>query len=185
MMKQLRKIINTQGGFSMIEMLVAIAISGLIIGLIVDVTAQTLVINAADNSRMAAVKQVENAIHWIERDGQMASSKSIDSTATQFPLELRWTGFENGYTHFITYDVNNGELSRHEVVKDISEPENKEVISETETFICDNIVDAGYAFDGKILEVNLTAHVSDYRSATETRTLYVIPRVGKEAEEDD
>jgi prepilin-type N-terminal cleavage/methylation domain-containing protein len=179
MMKKLRKIINAQSGFSMIEMLVAIAIGGLIIALIVDVTAQTLIINAADSSRMGAVKQVENAIHWMERDGQMANSEMItpaDSTVTDFPLVLQWTSFEDGYVHTITYnrEEGSGVLTRDEII----DKGGKEDPVTTQTMICDNVVSASYLFNGKILEVDLTAHVSDYRSATETRTLYVVPRVG-------
>ena len=189
MIKKLFKA-HEQNGFALIEMLMAIAISGLIIAGIVDVTVQTIVINAAHNSRMTAIKQVENAIHWIERDAQMASSKSIepsDSTVTDFPLELSWTHFEDNYTHFITYRVDNGVLLRREVVKDIAEAENEELISDTETMICNNVIaaDSNYAFNAEILEVNLTVTVSGFRSATESRTLYVMPRVNKEVEQDD
>ena len=172
-------IANDQSGFVLIEMLMAIAISALIIVGIVDVTVQTVVVNAADNSQMSAIKQVENAIHWIERDAQMASAKWIfpkDSTVTDFPLYLQWTGFEDNYTYKITYILDNGVLLRQEVIEDIDD-----VISETELFICDNIIDleSNYAFNGEILEVNLKATVGNFRTATESRTLYVIPRVNK------
>jgi hypothetical protein len=161
-------------------MLIAIAISGLIIFGIVDTTIQILVINASDSSQMSAVKQIENAIHWIERDAQMASTEWIypkDSTVTGFPLYLQWTGFEDNYTHKITYVSENGTLTREEVIENIDD----EIISETATSICDNIVetDSNYAFNGEILEVNLMITVSNFRSATESRTLYVIPRVSK------
>jgi prepilin-type N-terminal cleavage/methylation domain-containing protein len=168
---------NDQSGFVLIEMLMAIAISALVLVGIVEITVQTVIVHAADTSQMRAVKQVENAIHWIERDAQMASAKWIspkDSTVTAFPLYLQWTGFEDNYTHKITYVLDSGALRREEVIEDIND-----VISETETFICDNIIESesNYAFDGEILEVNLQATVSDFRSATESRTLYVIPRV--------
>lgn len=172
--------VHDQSAFVLIEMLMAIAISSLIIVGIVEITVQTVAINASDNSQMSAVKQVESAIHWIERDAQMASAKWIspkDSTVTDFPLYLQWTGFEDNYTHKIAYILDNGALLRREIIEDIDD----EVISETETFISDNIitVDSNYAFNGEILEVNLKATVGDYRSATELRTLYVIPRVSK------
>ena len=172
--------VRNQKGFVLIEMLIAIAISGLIIFGIVDTTIQILVINASDSSQMSAVKQIENAIHWIERDAQMASTEWIypkDSTVTSFPLYLQWTGFEDNYTHKITYISENGTLTREEVIENID----NELISETETSICDNIVetDSNYAFNGEILEVNLMTTVSNFRSATESRTLYVIPRVSK------
>ena len=189
MIKRLFKA-HEQSGFVLIEMLMTIAISGLVVASIVEVTVQTVVINAANNSRITAVKQVENAIHWIERDAQMASSKSIepsDSSLTDFPLELSWTHFEDNYTHFITYRLDNGVLLRREEVKDIAEAENEELISDTETMICNNVIaaDSNYAFNGEILEVHLTVTVSGFRSATESRTLYVIPRVSKETEQDD
>ena len=171
--------VKEQSGFVLIEMLMAIAISALILVGIVDITVQTVIVNASDTNQMRAIKQVENAIHWIERDAQMASTKWIspkDSTVTDFPLYLQWTGFEDNYTHKITYMLDNGALLREEIIEDIDD-----VISETETFICDNIIEAesNYAFNGEILEVNLKATVGSFRTATESRTLYVIPRVSK------
>ena len=170
---------DRQSGFVLIEMLIAIAIGGLIIVGIVDVTVQTIIVNASDESQMRVVKQVENAIHWIERDSQMSSREWIfpnDSTITDFPLYLQWTGFEDDFSHKVTYKLDNGTLLREEIVEDI----NGDVISETETFICDNIIEAesSYAFNGEILEVNLKATAGDFRSVTRSRTLYVIPRVG-------
>ena len=89
---------NGQSGFVLIEMLMAIAIGALILVGIVDITVQTIVVNASDENQMRAIKQVENAIHWIERDSQMSSTEWIspkDSTVTNFPLYLQWTGFED------------------------------------------------------------------------------------------
>jgi prepilin-type N-terminal cleavage/methylation domain-containing protein len=170
MIKKLLKA-NDQSGFVLVEMLMAIAITALIIVGIVDITERTFVINAADNSQMSAIKQVENAIHRIERDAQMASANlilSINPTLPNFPLNLQWTSFD-GVTHFVTYTLDNGVLNRTENASG----------NINETFICDNIIaaDSNYTFNGKILEVNLKATVSDFRSATESRTLYVMPRV--------
>lgn len=170
---------NGQSGFVLIEMLMAIAIGALILVGIVDITVQTIVVNASDENQMRAIKQVENAIHWIERDSQMSSTEWIspkDSTVTNFPLYLQWTGFEDSYTHKITYILDNGALLRGEIIEDVDN-----IISETETFICDNIIEAesNYSFNGEILKVNLKATIDEFRSATESRTLYVIPRVNE------
>ena len=67
MIKKLIKA-KDQSGFVMIEVLMAIAISALILVGIVDITVQTVIVNASDTNQMRAIKQVENAIHWIERD---------------------------------------------------------------------------------------------------------------------
>jgi prepilin-type N-terminal cleavage/methylation domain-containing protein len=167
-MKLLRQ--RKKRGFTLLEMLVAIAIGALIVGAIAAVFSQTLTVSTSSSNREEAVKRVENAMHWIDRDGQMASRDLIAQTPP-IPnfLVLTWTTFDND-THVVTYSISNSVLKRSEKINGGA--------AKTTT-IADSIDSTGcsYLFDGKTLIVNLKASVSGFRSATETRTLYVIPRV--------
>ena len=178
MLKKLFPPEGNQKGFTLVELLVAIAITGIISLVIIGVTLQVITVNSADSNRMDAVKQVENALHWINRDAQMAWPSSIlpgDNTTTSFPLFLKWTDYsddpsEENMQYEVTYIINpDGVLERAQTV-------NAGAISYT--YICGNInsTNSNYNFNGEVLTINLTSTVEGLRSATETRTLQVKPR---------
>jgi prepilin-type N-terminal cleavage/methylation domain-containing protein len=178
----IKKLVNNrrQPAFTLVELVVAVAISGIMIAGITTAIVQSITVSAANKTRMEAIKQVENAIHWIERDVQMASSKSIspnNSTVTSFPLSLRWPDFSDDSTHAVSYTIVNGILQRNEVITDMD----GHVISNSSTRIASNVItgNCNYIFDGSILELNIKVDVNGYKPATELRTLYVIPRVAK------
>jgi prepilin-type N-terminal cleavage/methylation domain-containing protein len=102
-----------QRGFTLIELLVALAITGAIAGGISLSIFQTLDYNARGNARMIAVKQVENAIHYISRDVQM--SQIVEPAASPdpdgFPLTLTWVEWDNT-ENVVTYSIVGNELKR-------------------------------------------------------------------------
>ena len=87
---RLGKLNRRQRGFTLIELLVALAITGAISGGITMSIFQTLDYSARSNARMVAIKQVENAIHHISRDVQMAQiiEPAADPDPDGFPLTL-------------------------------------------------------------------------------------------------
>ena len=102
-----------QKGFALIEMAVAVAITGLL-----TVGATTAVFQVSTNitrgnNHMTAVKQVENALHWISRDAQMAQIVEPNGVSG-FPLNLSWILWDNTM-HQVTYALEGGELKRNHV----------------------------------------------------------------------
>ena len=172
MSKQIRKM-SHEGGFSLVEMLIVMAISGLIIAAIFAVITQTISVNAANTSHMEAIKQVENAIHWLDRDSQQAFRNEIviNNPTLNFPLTLTWTKFGTGdkYTVIYTFDEAAGVLQRSQSVNSGTP---------SLTHIANNISSADYSFNGTILEFELTSQVNGFKPASESRVLYVMPRVG-------
>ena len=63
---------KNQRGFTVIELLVAIAISGLITSGLTLTIFQVFSGNARNSSEMIVIRQVQNAGHWISRDTLMA-----------------------------------------------------------------------------------------------------------------
>ena len=116
MFKRLASINRKQRGFTMFELLIALAITGAITGGISMSIFQTLNYNARSNARMVAVKQVENAIHYMNRDVQMAQiiEPEPDPDPDAFPLVLTWVEWENNIENVVTYelDTDTDELKR-------------------------------------------------------------------------
>ncbi len=107
-MSRLKILERSQSGFSLVETAVAVAISGLIGVGLVSANAQVLHMTISSQTRMAAVKQVESAVHWLNRDAQMAQIVEPHGAAG-FPLNLTWTAWDNS-VHQVTYRLADGNL---------------------------------------------------------------------------
>jgi prepilin-type N-terminal cleavage/methylation domain-containing protein len=168
-----------QSGFTLIEMLLAIAITGIIITSISTIVVQTMTSSSTDRNRMQAVKQVENAVHWIDRDAQMANPSGWTNgltPGTTFAdlLHLYWVdGTVNpSQIHDVTYTLNpNGVLQRI----DSETAENTVIANHISVF---NGIYSDPNHDGNyVLTINITSAIEGFRGAQETRTLYVVPRL--------
>jgi len=83
---------KNQKGFTLVELAVALAITGLITGGITMTIFQVFDVNARTSNHMTAVRQVQNAGYWISRDAQMAQSTVI-TEVLGFPSTLTWTEY--------------------------------------------------------------------------------------------
>jgi prepilin-type N-terminal cleavage/methylation domain-containing protein len=106
------KISRDQAGFTLIEILAAVAITGLI-GLGVSIaTGQVLNQTTMNNDYTLASRNALNALYWISHDAVMA--QTIDG-AEGFPqtedLSLYWIGWDNT-EHSANYTLENGVLKR-------------------------------------------------------------------------
>ncbi len=109
---RLKSIHKNQKGFTLIELIVAIAITALIIGVIVMSIFQIFIVNALSSNHMKAVRQVQNAGYWINHDVQMAQSVVTDDGATGFPLNVTWNNEWDGTLNEVTYTLEDSELKR-------------------------------------------------------------------------
>ncbi len=164
-----------QSGFTLIELLVALAITGMIVTGLATSILQIIKINSSSVNRMEAIKQVENALLYINRDAQMAQSVQT-SSGSGFPLVITYHEWDSGSEHTITYSVVtplNGEpkyLQRSETVG----------VNQANTRVIANYVDDSseltkctYDNNLKELTVQLTANTSGFQPAPETRVLTV------------
>ena len=110
MFNKLRRIINGQKGFTLIEVITALAITG-IIGLGAGMATAQILTQAARNSDYTAASQhTMNAIYWISRDAQMSQDVKPNGISG-FPLTLSWTEWDNS-EHQVTYSIEDDMLRR-------------------------------------------------------------------------
>jgi len=84
-------------GFTLVELLIAVSIMFVLSGAAGAVTFQTLKGAARGNGYMSAVRQIENAGHWISRDAQMADGIKTDGLTWPDFLVINWV--ERDYVH--------------------------------------------------------------------------------------
>jgi prepilin-type N-terminal cleavage/methylation domain-containing protein len=85
----LKSLKKNQTGFTLIELVVAMAITGILGVGVFTALFQIRNVNDTDNARMSAVKQVENAVYYINRDAQSAQTITPGGDSG-FPLTLTW-----------------------------------------------------------------------------------------------
>jgi prepilin-type N-terminal cleavage/methylation domain-containing protein len=99
-------------GFTLVEMLISLAIGGLIVGALGTFIVQTLNLTSGGNDRLLVTDDLRTAGGWLTRDGQMADLTS--STAVASTLVLRWTDVYSGAStpYTSTYTVAGSQLIR-------------------------------------------------------------------------
>lgn len=160
---------KNQGGFTLIEVIVAIVITSIVgVGVTMAIS-QVFNVNALSNNRITAVKQLENAIYWLNRDAQMAQIVQPNGDAG-FPLNLSWVEWDNT-THQVSYTLEDSELHRNHSING-SEP----IQNVVATHINSDVDMTNCQFVDGVFTFKVTASVSGFRSINETHIAQVIPR---------
>lgn len=94
---------SNQKGFTLVELVMAMAVTAIIAGAVTTVIYQVFNMNARSSNHMVAVRQVQNAGYWVSHDAQMAQSTNV--TGADF-LVLKWTDWNNGQNQ-VTYTLEN------------------------------------------------------------------------------
>jgi prepilin-type N-terminal cleavage/methylation domain-containing protein len=156
---------KNQRGFTLMEVLIALALAGIIATAATMTTFQVINGSSRTSNQMTAVKQVQNAGCWVSWDVQMA--QTVEPAASPdpdgFPLYLKWTEW-GGTVHEVTYniDIVNKQLKRSSSVNG-GEP----TVTTVAEFIA---ADTNCEFGGGVLTFTVTATVgAGSQEATETR----------------
>lgn len=149
----------------MIELLIALSISGLTIAAATATINQLFLLGSRNENHMIAVRQVQNAGYWLSRDGVMAQVVTPEAFFG-FPLTLSWMEWGGSQNTTITYTLRDNVLTRQQAVGDAS----------STTGIARYVTTAQAEFlnEGeKLLTVTITAQVG---AASETRTYKIKSR---------
>ena len=152
---------RNQPGFTLIEVLVSLAIVGSLGAGAAALITQTFNHNTRANERMAAVQYVENAGYWLTRDGLMAQ-RVTPSAGIGFPLTLGWITWA-GAEFQATYTLTNGVLKRTQTTDGAQTQQN---------MVAQN-VDAGGTscqFANGVLNFNITVTIG---ATSENRTYQI------------
>lgn len=95
---------RNQMGFTLMELLIAIAISGVITGGITMTVFQVVTGNFRASNHMTAVRQVQDAGFSVSRNAQMAQSVTLGASSG-FPLTLSWTDWDTNNVHRVVYTL--------------------------------------------------------------------------------
>jgi prepilin-type N-terminal cleavage/methylation domain-containing protein len=101
-----------QDGFTLVELLISLAIGALIVGVLGTFISQTLNLTGAGNDRLLVTDDLRTAGAWLTQDGQMAHLPS--STAVASTLVLSWTDVYSGASvrYQAIYAVSGNQLQR-------------------------------------------------------------------------
>jgi hypothetical protein len=158
-----------QHGFTLIEVVMVFGVL-LILGVVITMSiAQVFTINGNSTAHLTAVKEVENAVHYLTRDAQMAREVTVPAP-DGFPLVLGWTQWNSDRIE-VTYRIDGNRLIRSHSVNG-SPPVEMVIVAH---------IDAGNTYctvGGRQLVFHISSGITGFKKQTETRSFTVVRRTG-------
>jgi prepilin-type N-terminal cleavage/methylation domain-containing protein len=159
---------NSQKGFTLVEVMMAMAITAVILTVITTALSQVMSISWSGHKRMDAIKQVENALFVINRDAQVASSISTASPGN-------WLVFTMTDNSTVTYKIvdpgNSAPLYLQRIEGNSSSSIARYINNASGMTSC--------SYNGSLLSVKVTSTLAGLGSATETRQMMIYPRLNQ------
>jgi prepilin-type N-terminal cleavage/methylation domain-containing protein len=143
---------NGQKGMTIVEMLVSIAITGIIVAFLGTAIYQILTVSEYGNDRLTAMHELQNSAHWFNLDGQKAVTANVNG-------ELLLTISE---TTSITYSLVGTELHR--------------TSGGSQMTLARNIASAVFSIDNRVITMSLTSSPEGRYDVSENGTYKVFLR---------
>jgi large repetitive protein len=161
--------IRSQKGFTLIELIIAFGVTAIISGGVTVAINQLFTGNSRTTAHMTAVKEVENAVHWLTNDSETAQSIMMPNSGN-FPLTFKWVDWNNNESIDVTYHITDGHLMRSYSVDETEQ-------SDTVIVAHYNAAESSYTCDANIFSFTITSTVgSGSTSESETRLFSINPR---------
>jgi len=154
-----------QRGFTLVEILLAVAIGGIIMAGAATAVYHTIVGTDRTSSQVTVLADVNQAALAVKKDLQMAHTTDLSGTP-QNSAQLNWTdytGFESGnQTHSISYVLSDANLLR--------------TYDGTESIVGRNITSVSFAQNDRVIDVVITSSTSGSSPKSETLEFSVFLR---------
>jgi len=143
---------RTEKGITLVELLIVIAITGVLFSVIGPVIYQLTTVSGYGNDRLTAIHELQNSAYWFNYDGQMAVTAAGGSSLV-FSLP-------SGET--ITYSLNGANFLRTEEGQTMT--------------LAQNISNVAFVVQGRLVSMNITSTLSGRMEAYEQNTYQVYLR---------
>ena len=124
---------NKQSGMTMVELIIAVAITGVIVAFLGTAIYQILNVSEYGNNRLTALHEMQNAAYWLNLDGQGA----VSATGTS---QLVLTLSDNST---VTYSLSGTKLLRSSGSQQMT--------------LARNISAVSFTVNGRLITMNLTS----------------------------
>jgi len=143
-------------GFTLVELLIASAITGIIAGVLGTAVYQILTVTEYGNDKMTAIHELQNAAHWVSLDGRGASAATGgDELVLTLPDESS-----------ITYVLTGTELQR--------------TTGGSQMTLAQSISSVSFSVDDSIITMTITSSPQGRQGINEQGTYEVCLRVNGE-----
>jgi len=163
------RIFESQRGFTLMEIMVAISLVALIAVSVSSATFQILRQSIKNRDYTSASQSTMNAVHWMSRDAEMA--QTIQTGVNHgFPLTLRWIDWGSSVYQSV-YSIENGVLKR-----EYSHTGDGSVQTVLANYVDTVSGNTTIVYNNKILTVKITASIgsgSSVTTVTSTREIYM------------
>jgi prepilin-type N-terminal cleavage/methylation domain-containing protein len=154
-----------RSGFTLIEVVIAMGVTSILMGAITATIYQMWMNNTRDTAHVMAVKQVENSLHFMLRDVQMAQVVETTGLATDEILRLSWITWDDSLTQ-VTYSWNSTDKKLTRVASTDNGSSTIAYAIATQPVI---------TLDENDLTIDLTSSI---RGSSERRVVVIKPRTG-------
>jgi prepilin-type N-terminal cleavage/methylation domain-containing protein len=101
---KMKKLKKGEKGLTLLELIIAIAITSLITGGVATIVYQIYTVSARSSNHMVAVRQVQEAGYWLSTYAYTSQNTTITGTSG-FPLILQWIDFNENKWQKIVFNL--------------------------------------------------------------------------------
>ncbi len=152
-----------QKGFTLIEILVAMLVGGMLMAGIVTAVFQIVYGAGQIREESVALSDIDNAAHWLTRDVVLGQSTDLVDGAPQVSqMTLTWNDStwwaeqEESIAHYVTYTYSGTALQRN--------------YDGVVTTVGRYLTDVGFSLDGRLVTITLTSSLEEEPRSTVTRS---------------